>query len=472
MKPIFDEEKIFLEEHLKIKLPECCWRDGTKIYLNSDNLIPLIQFKVEGKQFTIKKNIIKNISSDLVSVEYKKGTKNIKETWHNKLIEEEYLENENIILAKEKESVDNTVEYINKYPDYELRQSDSGGKDSTLEKIIVDKAFNELGITDYIVDCFNTSNDTAHTYKQIKQFNDSTKLQIHSPKKGWRMWLKEDKNYFIPSIMVRNCCSTYKEGQLNKVLDKKKKYVLFLGMRKYESTKRADYDWDMNEALMAKAVKEAKKKQEKDGGELEVKFKLNVPENWKRFLPIVEWKDNEVWLYLIHNNVPFNYMYRLGFERCGCLICPFQSDYTDLLIEKHYPAQWNRWLEVLEKNYEIWDIKRLKWTLEEWKQGKWKAGTSKEQDLIQKKPTEERIKLLAEIKGISIEIATKYFKKQCSCGKKLNPDEVGMNLKIYGRDMDVSKMECKNCMCKSLAWTKDEYQENVIAFREQGCNLF
>ena len=35
MKPIFEDEKIFLEENLGVKLPNNCWRDGKKIYLNS-----------------------------------------------------------------------------------------------------------------------------------------------------------------------------------------------------------------------------------------------------------------------------------------------------------------------------------------------------------------------------------------------------------------------------------------------------
>ena len=73
---------------------------------------------------------------------------------------------------------------------------------------------------------------------------------------------------------------------------------------------------------------------------------------------------------------------------------------------------WNRWEFALEKNYEITDVKnRLKWTLEEWKNGKWKLGISKEQGIIQNKPTKERVKELAEIKGISEELALKYFQK-------------------------------------------------------------
>lgn len=467
MKPIFNEEKLFFESRTGLILPYNCWRDGGKIYLNADSELPLMQFKIENKQILIRKNIIKEIRENLVAVEYKKGKKIIQETWVNKTPEEEWLEREEQILLKEEESIDKTVKFIIAHPKHELRQSDSGGKDSTLTKIIVNKAFERLHIKDYVVDSFNTTNDTAHTYLHIKKYNDPTKLQIHNPPKGWRKWIKEDKNFFVPSVTVRNCCSTYKEGQLNKILDKKKNYILFLGMRKHESSKRKDYDWDLNEAIKSKD-----------------ESKLNVPENWRRFLPIVDWKDEEVWLYLLHFNIPFNYMYRLGFNRCGCLICPFQDDYIDLLTEHQYKLLWNLWMDVVDKNYEVWKIDRLNWTPEEWRSGKWKAGMSKDQEIIQKKATPERIKQLAELKNISYELAEKYFQKRCSCSitdkddiekvcnKKLNPTEVAMNLKIYGRGMDVSKMQCKKCMCNANGWAKKQYQEKAIEFINQGCNLF
>lgn len=456
MKPIFKEEQLFFEEKTNIKLPDNCWRSGTKIYLNCKDEVPVMKFKVENKQILITKNIIKNINGKFVEVEYLKNKKLINEIWESKTLEEEYLENEEIILIKENESITITTQYILDHDGYEVRESDSGGKDSTLLKVIVKKVFKRLGRNDYVVDFFNTSNDTADTYRQVKLSNDKEKLQVHNPKIGMMQWIIKVKNYYLPSVNVRNCCSTYKEGKLKDVLNKKSKYIMLLGMRKYESSKRANYDWDLNEAI---------KKQNK--------VKLNVPENWKRFLPIVEWKDEEVWLYLIHNNIPYNPMYNLGFNRCGCLVCPYQSDYIDLLIEKYYPTIWKRWMDVIVKNYELYDVKnRLKWTIEEWINGKWKQGTSKEQDIIQNNPTPERIKELAEIKGISEELAAKYFRKVCSCGKKLNPDEVAINLKFYGRGMDVEKVQCKKCFCEANNITGKEYQDYVHNFRNEGCNLF
>lgn len=450
MKPIFTEEKKFIENALNIKLPNYCWRSGSFIHLNSDLKEYIVRFKVEDGDVKLIKNKIISINEDDVTIQFNKGQQQTLkiQTW-----EQEYQNHKDEIEERERESLDKTKLYLTEHKDYEIRLGDSGGKDSLLTKHISLRVFKELNIDDYVVDFFNTTNETAETYKMIKQHNPKDKLIIQNPDMGWYKWLRDVKNYYIPSVMSRTCCDKYKHGRLSEIMDKNKKYVMLLGMRKYESSKRASYDWDLNEAM---------------------KDKHTVNDNWKRFLPIVNWTDEEVWLYILHNKLDFNPMYEKGFNRVGCMICPYQSDYIDLLIRKYYPKQWSRWEEMLEKNYEDYGVaKRLKWTIEEWKNGKWKQGTSKEQELITKKPTLERIKEISEIKGISEELAEKYFKRECGvCNKKLNADEIAMNLKVYGRNIDVLKMECKKCFCDSNNIQGKEYVNMVREFRDGDCNLF
>lgn len=453
MKPVFEQEISFIQEMTGIKLPLYCWRDGTKIYLNSNSDKPLIKFKVENEQIIITSNIIKKINKNTVEVEYLKNKKTISEEWINKTWDEEIEENKERLDFLFNQSVGKTIEFINEHPGFELRESVSGGKDSDILFEVMKEVYKQLNRDDYVIDYFNPSNETAQTYLHIKNDYNKEKLQIHNPDKGWYQWLKEDKNYFLPSAMVRNCCSQFKELKVKKLLDKKKNYIIFLGMRKFESAKRQNYDWDLNKAM----------------GD-----KNNMPENWLRFLPIVEWTDQDVWFYIMKNKIKINPMYYLGFNRVGCIICPFQSDYIDLLVKKYYKHLWNRYELLLEGNYRIYNIgSRLKWSLEEWKQGKWKQGTSKEQDIIQKSPTKARIQELADLKGISIELAEKYFKKTCSCcDKKLNPEEVAMNLKWYGRNMNLEKMECRKCFCISNNMSKEDYQLKTREYMNNGCNLF
>lgn len=476
MKPIFEKERLFLQKY-GIDIPQECWREGSKIYLNADYETLIIQFKVEHQNIIVKKNKL----NEVIKIHKKKS------------FNDEILENNARLNNLEKVSIDKTVECINRYKDSEFRVSDSGGKDSLVCMNIFQKALEKADIKhDYEVDFFNTSNDTGDTYRQIKSniknvckhqlrhklnrepsaeevesmYNAKLYTWVHNPELGWYQWLAEVKKYYLPSVMVRNCCSTYKEGKLKNILDKKHEYVLFLGMRKYESSKRASYDYYLNEA-MDKMYEETKQN----------KYKLNVPRNWVRFLPIVEWEDKDIWLYILREKLKFNPMYLKGFNRVGCLLCPYSTDYNDLLIKEFYPLQYNRWCNIVEKNYDLYNVEnRLKWTKQEYiQEGKWKSSTSKEHEIIFKKPTKERVKELAQLKGCSEEIAQKYFKQTCSCGKKLNVDEIAMYLKLYGRyenKEDNRVYLCKTCVCNDLNMSKDEYADKIKEFRNSGCNLF
>lgn len=452
MKPVFPMEKQFIEENLDIELPDCCWRDSSRIYLNCDDKRlkskPIVKFRVENGKMILKTNDIKDIKKNSVILLNKK----------------DIVERENLSFDMEaknhsprldllvQESSLMLMEFLWKHYDYdEIRIEYSGGKDSDVNLDISSKTLSYMGINDYKIDYNNPTNETGETYKHVKSLSKD-KLIIHTPSVGWYEWLTEVKDYYLPTVNVRNCCSNYKEGRLKDYLDADKKYILIYGMRKDESPDRSKYEFDLNKSMGKKC---------------------NVPLNWMRILPVLNWLGEDIWLYIIREKKIVNEMYQMGFNRTGCLICPYMQDYNDLLIKKYYPFLWNRWLKILEVNYEKMDVKnRLKWSLEEWQNGRWKEGVSREYNLIKLKPTEERIKELAEIKGISEDIARIYFKRQCSCGHKLNPDEIAMNLKIYGRGMDVGKMQCKKCMKKSLDWSDDYYKEQVRSFRKQGCNLF
>lgn len=472
MKPVFEKEHKLLETKMGIKLPKNIWRHGQSLYLNSDFDTCIIKFKVKKrKDIVIEKNYIESVL----------------DKYKNKTFLEEIEESKEMLEYLEKESIEKTIDFIKKYPGYELRPSISGGKDSDLMwHILYKKVFPRLNIENYTLDFMNSTNETAQTYLHIKNNFPKDKMQINNPPKGIYTWLKEDKEYYIPTIASRICCSTYKEGRIKKILNKNTNYIIFLGARKDESPDRSEYDWDLNERmneLYAVTKKE--------------KYKLYIPANWKRFLPILNWKDKYVWLYILKENIKYNEQYNMGFSRCGCLICPYMSSYNELLIQEYYPFLAKRWDDMLETHYEVKNVeRRLKYTKEEFiNEGMWKSGAGKEQSIITKKPTPERIQELARIKRCSVDIAAKYFKRECNCGKKLNADEVGMFLKFFGRyekkatietlqaqmslfddERDFSgddrKYLCKTCFCNHMGIRKEQYDEKLKEFRNTGCNLF
>lgn len=452
-KPIFEEERLFFKQKTNINLPTECWRKGSKIYLDFTQEKSLIEFKVENKEIKITKNRINGYQEkQKKETLYLPQQKKIKD-----LIEQKKETLDNLY----KQSYDFLYKYIKENIDKYFVFSHSGGKDSSLSyKIFIEvlKKLKEENINlNYEISFANTSNETADTYKIIKSL-PKDKLNILNPKEGFYQWIKR-KNYFIPSALTRNCCSTYKEGQVNKYYNKDKEIVMILGVRKYESSKRANYDWIMDYSFLYKLF---------NGTVTQSKL-------WVKIAPIIEWKDEDVWLYLIKNKIEINKQYYLGFNRCGCLICPYQSDYIDLLTKKHYPKLWSRWVnDILPKNYINTHVsERFKWTLDEWKNGKWKLGTSKIFEITKNKPTTERIRQVSEIMKIDQEIAIKYFDKKCSvCDKKLNPTHIGMNLKIYGRNMKIEEMKCKEHLCEENDLTSNQYNDMIVEFRDGGCNLF
>lgn len=499
LKPIFDEERQGILKHNNINIPPNCWKDGNKIYLNIDSEFPIIILSVDliNSKIIIKNNFIDSISKDnkYVHLKGKYRNKNFDYIEYNKTHKEE-LKNKEIIKHLNKlfgESVKYTIACMKNNIEIQWRLSDSTGKDSLLCYEVFKYSMEKLNKKyEFEVDYFNTTNEVGDSYKVMKEhlynftkyqlinknknvtdeeinntYKENYKKWCHNPKVGYYDYIENKKNYYLPTTLSRHCCSTYKEGKLKEVIDKNQKVILFLGMRNQESAKRSYYDFYLNEAV--------KKKEKKEGKKI-----MNVPENWIRFLPIVNWSNTDVWLYIIWKDLKVNPMYYNGFDRVGCIICPMMRSYNFLLVRYYYPKIADRWRNIVEKNYEDKNIgKILKLSKDEYILGaKWKTPISKEYEILQKKPTEKNIQALADIKGISYNMAEKYFDKKCICGKKLNPDEIAINYKLFGRyedktaEEDTRELYCKQCLCKKLNITTKEYNEKIIEFRNQDCKLF
>lgn len=129
-----------------------------------------------------------------------------------------------------------------------------------------------------------------------------------------------------PSNTHRWCCSVMKTSPLYRLLkadDNKQPYVLtFEGVRAEESTRRAKY------------------------GRIGVSVKHSTVVNAS---PILHWNTTEVFLYLFRHRLPINQAYRNGMTRVGCLICPFSSEWNDMVSRRFYGEQLAPFMERIEK---------------------------------------------------------------------------------------------------------------------------
>lgn len=335
-----------------------------------------------------------------------------------KLIE---LENESITLIKEK---------IQKYKNHKPIILTSGGKDSSVTMYLVREIMNSQAMFN------NTSLDCADTYLHIKSLDN---IMTTNPKTGFYQWVKTD---IIPTRFSRGCCRIFKEGEMISNLDENEKYIFFMGMRNQESAQRSEYQDEWVNDKWANR-------------------------DWVGILPIRKWSEEEVWLYILLENIDINPKYKKGYSRVGCAIaCPFYTKSTWILDKYWYPTMYNRWHRILEEDF----INNSKWlrlncTLEEYHMN-WNGG------LVRPEPTDEVVEEFAKYKGLDKDIARKYFNKTCfECGKNIKTkNEIAMNLKFNGRN--TLKLFCKKHLMEQLSIDKKKWDEYIEEFKNQGCSLF
>ena len=63
--------------------------------------------------------------------------------------------------------------------------------------------------------------------------------------------------------------------------------------------------------------------------------------------PIQEWSSLEVFLYIILHRLPLNPLYRLGFERIGCYMCPASHLAEFRVVSERHPDLWDEWMRML-----------------------------------------------------------------------------------------------------------------------------
>lgn len=191
----------------------------------------------------------------------------------------------------------------------------SGGKDSQVCYDLCKRS----GIKFRAV--FNHCFESPETLKFIRE---------HYPDVEWRREVKQgffanianNHNGLLPTAEMAFCCADYKHNA--KYVDE----ASIVGVRRQESAKRSK-----------RKVLEAKNKTtlKKNAGDIYSFFDTNCVASGSpseiQLKPIVDWSDDDVWIYIKEHNLPINPVYKYS-RRVGCIICPkasFTSNYRNLL---------------------------------------------------------------------------------------------------------------------------------------------
>lgn len=422
MQPIF-EEMIKMWEDLGYPLPiqeGRFWLDNHFIcgFNSNGELIKLYKYRV-FEDLSIKISSHKDAKINDI---------NQYETWSETL---NRLDDELSVMESKALSIIN--EAVTKYFKHKKYILVSTGKDSMVTLHLVKRRVQKPTI--YFN---NTTLDVADTYKMVKKHKN---WHIINPDYGFYQHIKE--NNFIPTRFSRECCGLFKETQAMQYFNKKDKICFFMGIRNDESYDRADRkDFDHNPIWRQR--------------------------NWISCLPIREWSELYIWLYIFKYNLEINNKYRKGYKRVGCgIACPYYTKYTWVLDKYWYRYLFDRWHEILRKDFiqnERWT--KLNCTIEEYVNEAWHGG------LYRAEPTDKVIEEFMKHKGISQQTALQYFNQVCCiCNKNVRQSEViAMNLKLFGRN--TNKIYCKKHLMEQNKMNNEDWNDAIADFKRQGCALF
>lgn len=211
-----------------------------------------------------------------------------------------------------------------KFPRESIVLSFSGGKDSTVTADLAIKALSDPSLVHIFGD---TTLEFPMTIEYAKRYRED------NPKAIFKIAKNREQDFYSvcedigpPARMMRWCCSMFKTGPITRVLNSlyRDKYILtFYGIRKSESVSRSKYNRVEDNPEAVKIQKQTVAS------------------------PIIDWKDIDIWLYLLAEDVDFNDAYRLGYDRVGCWCCPNNNNRAQFLSRIYMPEQSKKWHDFL-----------------------------------------------------------------------------------------------------------------------------
>lgn len=250
---------------------------------------------------------------------------------------------------KERISIERCIEYQNRDKTKNNILAFSGGKDSIVTYLIVAKSGIDFTpiysltsvdppeLVQYIKNIFNPWAESKGYPKVI--FNKYNTWKS-GPLKGKMktMWSLISNRAIPPTRLARYCCDELKERT------GEKGDTVITGVRWGESKSRS------------------KRKM------------VNFYKNKIMVRPIVDWSENEIWSYILTENIPYCELYDQGWDRLGCIGCPLGSGQKREL--ELYPNYKKLYIKSFDKMVEY--RKKKGFSCDEWSTGediyKWWIG--------------------------------------------------------------------------------------------------
>lgn len=314
LRPVFPEERLLLEI---IAAKQFAYHDKT-IWASNN------RYYIDGKVKLITKSFYKKISPKVIRELIDQYSVQNDYLFFNQSIERFIKANRDRLNYLKDEAFAFIQSAAEKYPHESIVLSFSGGKDSTVTADLAARALSDPRLVHIFGD---TTLELPLTMEYAQRFRKN------NPKAIFKVAKNKEQNFYKvcedigpPARMLRWCCSMFKTGPITRVLNsmyRDRDILTFYGIRKCESVSRSKYNRIEDNAEAVKIQKQ------------------------KVASPIFYWKDIDIWLYILGEQIDFNDAYRLGYDRVGCWCCPNNNERAQFLSRIYMPEQAEKWRNFL-----------------------------------------------------------------------------------------------------------------------------
>lgn len=315
LRPVFPEERLLLEILLK-KIPNTFLK---KAVWAADN-----RYYIDGKVVPIASDFLESIDSDLIRRKLEQYSNKNSYEYFNKNMKMFIKANISRLNMLKDESFDFVHKHASRFDEERLVISFSGGKDSTVTADIVTKAMSNPSLVHIFG---NTTLEFESTINYVKRYRENHLRAIFLiAKNDEQVFYDVCKDIGPPARLMRWCCSMFKTGPITRAINslyRNKQIITFYGIRKYESVSRSKYN-------------------RVEDDEESIKIQQQTVAS-----PIFFWKDIDIWLYILGENLDFNEAYRLGYDRVGCWCCPNNNQRAQFLSKIYMPDKSKEWRNFL-----------------------------------------------------------------------------------------------------------------------------
>lgn len=315
LRPVFPEERlllaILLNEAPDAYMARSVWATGSRYYIDGKSR----SISVKAFETADTDAIAKKVSEHAGLIDYSAFDENIQKFIQANQHRLAYLKDEAFYFVR------NAAE---KFKEENIVISFSGGKDSTVTADVVTKALSNPSLVHIFG---NTTLEFPATVEYSNRFRDSHPLAIFMvAKNDEQVFYKVCEDIGPPARMMRWCCSMFKTGPITRIINslyRNQQILTFYGIRKFESVSRSKYNRIEDDAESVKIQQQTVAS------------------------PIFFWKDIDIWLYILAENVDFNSAYRLGYDRVGCWCCPNNTQRAQFLSRIYMAEDSKKWRNFL-----------------------------------------------------------------------------------------------------------------------------